>query len=183
MIRRILTATTVVAVMAIGVAASSGAFTTSDTTIRACYGKVTGLVRVLDANAKGCLKFENPISWAQQGVQGEPGAAGAAGSARAFATVWDFGTPDPVLAPAPRTLEVDSVVRVSTGAYCVFVDASLGDVTRLTPVVTPEGGTAEPRYATTSFCAEDANGRRAIQVALFDAAGEHVNGGFHLIVP
>lgn len=49
-------------------------------TIAACYGKVSGIVRVIDAEAgKKCLPFENALSWNQQGVQGPPGMQGPPG--------------------------------------------------------------------------------------------------------
>jgi len=48
--------------------------------ISGCYGKTTGLLRVIDAQAgKTCTSLEVPISWNQQGpsgIAGEPGAPG-----------------------------------------------------------------------------------------------------------
>jgi hypothetical protein len=48
--------------------------------VNGCYGKVTGILRVIDAEAgKSCLNVENPISWNQQGPKGDPGATGSPG--------------------------------------------------------------------------------------------------------
>ena len=55
--------------------------------ISGCYGKTTGILRVIDAQAgKHCLSFETPISWNQKGLKGDngdPGAPGLAGLAGA----------------------------------------------------------------------------------------------------
>jgi hypothetical protein len=49
--------------------------------INGCYEKRLGILRVIDADAgKTCTKYENPISWNQQGPKGEPGPAGPAGA-------------------------------------------------------------------------------------------------------
>ena len=49
--------------------------------INACYGKVGGVVRVIDtAKREKCITgVETPISWNQQGAPGTPGAPGAPG--------------------------------------------------------------------------------------------------------
>lgn len=49
-------------------------------TISACYTKIGGVLRVIDAEAgKACTALENPISWNQQGRQGEAGSQGPQG--------------------------------------------------------------------------------------------------------
>lgn len=61
-------------------AAAYAAIPGADGTIAACYGKVTGVVRIIDAEAgKKCLQTENAVSWNQQGVPGPPGAQGPPG--------------------------------------------------------------------------------------------------------
>ena len=49
--------------------------------INACYGKVGGVVRVIDvAKGEKCLTaLETPLSWNQKGQKGEPGLPGATG--------------------------------------------------------------------------------------------------------
>jgi hypothetical protein len=48
--------------------------------INGCYGKTTGILRVIDSEAGvGCLNSETPISWSQQGPQGERGPQGIQG--------------------------------------------------------------------------------------------------------
>jgi hypothetical protein len=47
--------------------------------IYACYGKYTGIVRVLQGREK-CFQFETPIQWNQTGPAGAPGATGAMGA-------------------------------------------------------------------------------------------------------
>ena len=48
--------------------------------INGCYGKQTGILRVIDGEAgKSCLSFETPFNWNQQGPKGDPGAPGARG--------------------------------------------------------------------------------------------------------
>ena len=45
--------------------------------INGCYGKQTGILRVIDAQAgKTCLSIETPISWNQQGPTGPQGLKG-----------------------------------------------------------------------------------------------------------
>jgi len=61
-------------------AAAYAAIPGEDGTIAACYGKVSGIVRIVDAEAgKTCLPSENEVNWNQQGVQGPPGVEGPPG--------------------------------------------------------------------------------------------------------
>jgi hypothetical protein len=82
-----------VALLACVGSAAYAAIPSSNGTIRACYTKFGGVVRVIDAEAgKTCLSnLENPISWNQTGPQGPPGAKGDKG---------DKGDPGP---PGPGT--------------------------------------------------------------------------------
>jgi hypothetical protein len=60
----------------IGYAAIPG----SSGVINGCYGKLTGILRVIDAEAgKTCTSFETPISWNEQGPKGDQGIAGPKG--------------------------------------------------------------------------------------------------------
>ena len=48
-------------------------------TITGCYGKVTGILRIVDTTRHRCLITETAISWNAQGPAGVPGAPGAPG--------------------------------------------------------------------------------------------------------
>ena len=137
---------------------------------------MTGIVRIIDGDSQQCQKWENPISWSQAGPPGP------AGIARAYATVADFPWYSaPELNPA-RSLNVESVTRPPgiTGAYCIRLAKSVGDTAYLVPVVSPIGGSGDPRYATVYVgCDEDGKG---IQVNIFDYKGASLNGSFHMIV-
>ena len=61
----------------VAVAAFSGAG--SDGVIRGCFEKNTGVLRIVEGGT--CLRGETPISWNQQGLQGETGAPGVQGPA------------------------------------------------------------------------------------------------------
>lgn len=68
----------VVAVVSAGIAYS--AIPDGSGKINGCYGKVLGVLRVIDSEAgETCSRVEAPISWNQQGPQGQPGADGAQG--------------------------------------------------------------------------------------------------------
>src|SRR5688572_25913252 len=49
----------------------------SDTVINGCYGKKTGILRLLQSGS--CTSLENPISWYQVGPQGPQGEKGDTG--------------------------------------------------------------------------------------------------------
>jgi hypothetical protein len=66
-----------------GVAVAQG--TRSDT-IRACYAKKSGSLRVLAKPSAKCRRSERALSWSQRGPAGEPGAPGATGAAGAGGT-------------------------------------------------------------------------------------------------
>ena len=72
-----------VGVFTAGVAAASvawAAIPASDGAIQGCYGKVGGVLRVIDpAKGEKCLTVEAPITWNQKGPKGDPGPAGAVG--------------------------------------------------------------------------------------------------------
>ena len=72
MLRRILIGMIVVIAMAtIGVAWAT--IPSKDGTINACYGKYTGVVRIVDSSTDRCQKWETPISWNQAGPSGPKG--------------------------------------------------------------------------------------------------------------
>lgn len=48
----------------------------SSGTIHACYGRVGGVLRVIDPSSAHCLRGETAISWNQAGAQGPPGVSG-----------------------------------------------------------------------------------------------------------
>jgi hypothetical protein len=109
------------------VLASSGfaiAASTSATspTIKACYKKKKGTLRILRSGK--CKKSETAISWNKQGIQGVAGtpgaqggtgATGTAGSARAYAHVNSSGTVDDTQS---KNVSSSNVSRPTTGAYC-----------------------------------------------------------------
>jgi hypothetical protein len=69
-----------VAVLATGVAWAT--IPGSDGTIQGCYGKVGGVLRVIDpAKGEKCLSVEVPITWSQKGPKGDLGPSGAVGQA------------------------------------------------------------------------------------------------------
>jgi hypothetical protein len=75
-------AVTTAAVLAAAVAASvaTGAITSGNGTIHACYSNGDGSLRVHDVEAgKPCPKNFSPIEWSQQGPAGAPGQDGADG--------------------------------------------------------------------------------------------------------
>jgi len=80
--RRDLIAATVGAIAATALAGGVAwaAIPGSGGTIQGCYGKIGGILRVIDpSKGQKCLSIEVPISWSQQGQKGDAGAAGAAG--------------------------------------------------------------------------------------------------------
>jgi hypothetical protein len=50
---------------------------TDSTVIKGCYGKTTGVLRLLQSGS--CTRLENPISWNQVGPQGPQGEQGLQG--------------------------------------------------------------------------------------------------------
>lgn len=67
MLRRVLLGSVLVtALFAIGVAWAT--IPSDGGTINACYGKLTGIVRIIDGDSTKCQKWENPIAWSQNGV-------------------------------------------------------------------------------------------------------------------
>jgi uncharacterized protein DUF11/collagen triple helix repeat protein len=75
----------VVGVVCLGVGVAASSIPDADGTIRGCYTKLGGVLRVIDpAKGESCKSFEVPISWSQtgpQGTQGLPGPAGPPGPA------------------------------------------------------------------------------------------------------
>jgi hypothetical protein len=53
----------------------------SDGTIQGCYGKIGGILRVIDpSKGEKCFGGEVPISWNQKGAKGDPGVKGDTGA-------------------------------------------------------------------------------------------------------
>ena len=80
----------------------------SNGVINGCYGKQTGILRVIDAEAgKTCLSIETPISWNQkgptgpQGLRGDKGDQGQQGPMGATGPKGEKGDPGP---PGPQGL-------------------------------------------------------------------------------
>jgi hypothetical protein len=68
------------AATAAGATVAGAAIPGSDGTIRGCYERQTGILRVIDAEAgRRCLPFETAVRWNQEGRQGPPGPAGPEG--------------------------------------------------------------------------------------------------------
>src|ERR1700690_1291776 len=64
----------------------------SDGTIQGCYGKVGGLLRVIDpSKGERCLGAEVPISWNQKGSKGDPGVKGDSGAKGSSGAKGDSG--------------------------------------------------------------------------------------------
>jgi hypothetical protein len=71
--------------------------------INACYGKVGGVVRVIDvAKGEKCVTtLEVPLSWNQKGQKGDPGLPGAAGAPGMNGSNGNDGVSPTVLQLAP----------------------------------------------------------------------------------
>lgn len=68
------------AVLSMGAGLAAASIPSSTGVISGCYGRFTGHLRVINAEAgKKCLSFETPISWNEAGAPGEVGPAGPAG--------------------------------------------------------------------------------------------------------
>lgn len=113
----------VTAVLCLGVAVAVGAIPASDGQIHGCYTKVGGILRVIDTErepAQQCTRFEESISWSQQGPpgpQGEPGPPGPSGSAPDF---WAIvrGADGSLF----RGSHVAATVRNFAGSYSIIFD-------------------------------------------------------------
>lgn len=90
----------------------------ADTTVSACVGKATGVMRYTDAGT-GCRSGESLLTWNVQGPQGAPGPQGPAGPQTMINAVVN---PDGSLAasgvPAGATL---TVTRNAPGSFQVLV--------------------------------------------------------------
>jgi hypothetical protein len=72
MLRRLIVLAVVVAsAAAVGLAWAT--IPSNDGTINACYGNLTGFVRIIDSASDKCRPWETPISWNQTGPAGPPG--------------------------------------------------------------------------------------------------------------
>src|SRR5581483_7475182 len=70
--------------------------------IHACYGKITGIVRVIDPSAGGrCFGPELPLDWNQKGPTGPTGGVGPAGPAGPTGPTGADGATGPTGPPGP----------------------------------------------------------------------------------
>jgi hypothetical protein len=129
--------------VAIGVGVSAGiayaAIPHSDTAvISGCYGKLTGVLRVIDAEAgKKCTTFETPIAWSQRGPKGDPGPQGAAGQQGPAGPAGERGDVGPQEPPGPAgtlaslaALTGTASTTASGAAGTVEIDtAATGEIT------------------------------------------------------
>jgi Collagen triple helix repeat (20 copies) len=112
------------------------------------------------------------------GAVGPPGPPGAPGTARAWAMINGQATP-----PTIRLgVNVASVTRLGTGAYCVILGAGLTvDVAAL---VTPHAGSSQHRFAMSlpGGCGIGQQGN-GILVATWDQTNAPVDAVFDLLIP
>jgi hypothetical protein len=111
-----------------------------DGAIQGCYGKIGGVLRVIDVSkGEKCLSVEIPITWNQKGAKGDPGAAGtpglpgppgAKGDAGEAGAAGPPGPPGPAGAPATLAGLSGTACAVSGRSGTVSVaTASDGNVT------------------------------------------------------
>jgi hypothetical protein len=86
--------------VAMGTGLAAATIKQPDGVINGCYGRRTGLLRVIDAG-KTCFSFEIPISWNRAGPPGLPGPAGATGPAGADGIAGSSGPAGPAGATGP----------------------------------------------------------------------------------
>lgn len=87
-------------------------------TLSACVGKATGVMRLTDAGT-GCRSGEQLVTWNTEGPQGAPGPQGPAGTQTLInAVVNHDGSLAAAGVPAGATL---TVTRLSPGSFSVFV--------------------------------------------------------------
>jgi hypothetical protein len=82
----------IIAIAAVGIVlgVTVASIPDSNGVIHACYGKVTGNVRIVES-ASQCTALETPTSWNQTGQPGPAGPAGPSGGAARFAHVTAHG--------------------------------------------------------------------------------------------
>jgi NADPH-dependent glutamate synthase beta subunit-like oxidoreductase len=164
----------------------------SNDTVRACYKKKNGQLRIVKRGK--CKKSETAISWNKEGPQGltgKPGVAGAqgtqgatgsAGSALAYAHVNADGSLD-----ASRSKNIASVTKPGgfIGIYCVDVASGTPQNAVVTGEATPSGGAAQtygvvrvhPESEGT-VCAEP---NRDAFVRMHDDTGAQQNTAFFIV--
>jgi uncharacterized protein (DUF2345 family) len=111
------------------------AIPTSDGVVTACYGKVTGIVRVIDpANGQRCLTGrELPLSWNQTGPQGAQGAS-------PTVTPLDRGDANCPTGGAAITDARGSVAYVSSGADGESFDGTFTSPNGQSSIAVSDGG-------------------------------------------
>jgi hypothetical protein len=74
---------TIAAVLGVGAVTAGIAYAAipgSDGTIQGCYGKIGGILRVVDSASQCKASLEVPIKWSQEGQKGDPGLNGTNGA-------------------------------------------------------------------------------------------------------
>jgi Collagen triple helix repeat (20 copies) len=84
----------VIVAMGTSFAAASSKGSDSDDVIHACYGRYSGLLRIVEPGRR-CFSFELPISWNQAGAPGPVGATGADGEDGVDGEDGEDGAPGP----------------------------------------------------------------------------------------
>jgi hypothetical protein len=109
-----------IAILGVGVAVATGAIPSGNGQIYGCYTKLGGALRVIDVEkGQTCKPSEEPISWSQQGPQGEPGPPGASSGLALWAIV--RGADGSLF----RGSHVATTVRNFEGSYSVVFDQSI----------------------------------------------------------
>lgn len=101
---RVALAVSITVAVCLGAGVATGAIPGSGGKLSACYGKIGGVVRLIDVEKtppEKCTSLERAISWNQAGQPGAPGPAGADGPGGADGAAGpkgDKGDPGPALA-------------------------------------------------------------------------------------
>lgn len=80
----------------------------NDGVINACYSKIGGALRVIDASVAKCKSSERPLAWNVQGEKGDPGPAGPEGPQ---------GPPGPAGISAARFVKFDLITLPDSDAF------------------------------------------------------------------
>ena len=151
---------TVAALVAGTVGVASGAIPGAGGKVSTCYGKVGGVLRVIDAEKgeKCSSTLEKPLTLNQQGPKGDPGAAGAKGDAGAAGTPGakgDKGDKGDNGAPGAAGAKGDPGAPGAAGAKGDEGDpgaslASLGDLNGVSCTAGPAAGTVAVAVSATT---------------------------------
>ena len=148
MIRRLRTPVVLVAcvIVAMGTSFAAASNKNPDGVIHACYGKWTGLLRIVEPGRK-CFSFEVPISWNQSGP---PGPAGATGSVGANGVDGVDGAPGPEGPPGPQGPQGIQGPPGQSGAGGVSATPFMAHGVVPTPCVEFDGAVCEMAVSGTS---------------------------------